>query len=1411
LSIQLFLFLTKISFFMYFKHTALRSVFTLLFISLFSSFSLFSQIYSTNFDTNAQGWTFSPPQYGLAWQWLNNAGVNSLGGIRTKETPVTATFFAASPAIQLNSGVTYTIRFKSKAASINTRSITIASNTTAARTGSTAIFTTPAIPTNFNEYATTFTANGTLPTCFIIYGNKLNNSGTYVFLHLDDFIVEASTQNQAPTISLNVANLSVSRGSNITLQANAQDADGAVTLVEFFKDGQKIGEDNTSPYEFITNANALGNFNFSAKATDNLSLSTQSNTVGVQVFNTNPTVTLALGNPAVTTFSQGDYITLKSIATDVDGSIAKVSFYKGTALISEDNTAPYEILWTNASVGTQNITAIATDNDNATGSSSTLTVTVNAVSNNSTGPNNIATWNFNTGTQGWILPTTYTHAFQWYNNQGADGLGGLRMKLPTNTQYVASPQFNLVAGTTYTASFLSKLAQSAGTRIIRVAYNSTPNRVGATDIASITLPSDSYTNPPFVRYNPTFTVPTSGNYHLIFYVEDAGYLYVYLDDIILEKTIPPTISFITPTATSSFLEGQTVNITTNSVDLDGSIAKVELFANGTLIKTITAAPYDFAWVNMLPNAYTLTAKITDNRGNFSFAPPVNIQVNLPDGTLQDYVDFSFNQAFEYWWRWSGDWRWKSTDGYQNLGYLFGFTVKENNFFASHGMQLQAGVTYKFQCRLDANNTNKPVKFSVNNAPTLGGQLITSITPLISDDFLQLREIEFTVPTNGLYYLIVSHPWVSGSYQQLKIDQLRIIGEMNKAPVAKIILPSATSVNVAENANLKMRTEATDFDGSIAKVEYYANGSKIGEATTAPYEFVWNNLATGNYKIVCKAFDLEGLADTSKTLYVNVLQNKYSISTLLGGTGTNDEVRASVIQSDGTIVLAANVSDATLTGVTPAFLNNATVTTSGTIIRLNAKGTTVLSVTKLANKITDMSTDSLNNLFVAAGAEGVFKLNATANQVIWQKTLPKYAHRIDAGKSGKSIVMTATETDTEDETLTGAAIYVYDVDGTQLTQLGAPSQYTTDVAIDEVSGTAICIGFKNFNTPGVVGGQSLPVYVPVARGFSFAGVQKYFCYDWSSDVTSDRWLNRSTNNMADVRAVRCAMGKDGKLYIMHEVYGGNHCLRYSPFDIMQTVPIVAGDMFFNFANTGTRVKVFVGRHEPGTGAYILGQQFTARINAPLNIDNTVFVRYGEVAADALGRVFITGQSAAGIPLTVDHQPGEYTGGAFLLILSPNLATRESCVRLTNGKGRALAVASAEHYVFGGSTFNPLYAVNPFQGSMSTPTDGWFAVYNASTAPRPQAEGRDFVTLEDTDISMEIFPNPSESGQINVSLQGLEDKNYQLQVVNMSGQIVYATKGQGDTELQLTDWKANAGSYVLRLTTNEGVVSRKVVIF
>jgi hypothetical protein len=55
----------------------------------------------------------------------------------------------------------------------------------------------------------------------------------------------------------------------------------------------------------------------------------------------------------------------------------------------------------------------------------------------------------------------------------------------------------------------------------------------------------------------------------------------------------------------------------------------------------------------------------------------------------------------------------------------------------------------------------------------------------------------------------------------------------------------------------LRASAADPDGSISKVEWYANGALVGQATSAPYMSAWREVPAGTYELTAKAYDNDG--------------------------------------------------------------------------------------------------------------------------------------------------------------------------------------------------------------------------------------------------------------------------------------------------------------------------------------------------------------------------------------------------------------------------------------------------------------------------------------------------------------------------------------------------------------------------
>lgn len=505
-----------------------------------------------------------------------------------------------------------------------------------------------------------------------------------------------------------------------------------------------------------------------------------------------------------------------------------------------------------------------------------------------------------------------------------------------------------------------------------------------------------------------------------------------------------------------------------------------------------------------------------------------------------------------------------------------------------------------------------------------------------------------------------------------------------------------------------------------------------------------------------------LLESRRLLAVSSAVWNVSSASFLGGSANDDAVRGAVIQPDGTIVLAANISTANPGGLTPTLLNGATTTSSGAIVRLSPDGTNVLSVTRLADKVLDLSSDSSGNLFVAMWTQGFAKLDPTASSLEFVKTAGDLGfanvQRLDAGTTGYVAVLGGGSLDSS--TSLGENIQLYDPAGS-LVFTSNDGKWKNDITVDETSQTVIYTGFRN----AVDGASNLPVQISYFRGRAFDGTVKYTGYDWSTDPASPNYINLPTNNMADTRGYRCDIGDDGLLYVGFESAGGNFIFRYDPFDIMQGAPLAAGDSFQSAFNITSQHITFVGRYDPGTGAILKGQELVGRRSD--GSANSVRLEGGNLTADADGRVYVTGQSSWGIPIPSHpnyvHNPlrpgfnpgvnNNYLGGAHLWVLEPDLTNRSYVTRLTGGAARAIDVRSlgtSQQVVFGGSTSDELFQVQPIQLLSGGGQDGFFGVI-ADTAATPgnlaPVARFNYETIELTEDSFTVRFDASNSSDAN----------------------------------------------------------------
>jgi DNA-binding beta-propeller fold protein YncE len=87
----------------------------------------------------------------------------------------------------------------------------------------------------------------------------------------------------------------------------------------------------------------------------------------------------------------------------------------------------------------------------------------------------------------------------------------------------------------------------------------------------------------------------------------------------------PVVQWINLRDDSIFAPGATINMLFSAYDSDGTITKVEVYANNTLLGTLVDN-YLFSWENVQPGEYTIYAKAYDNGGAVGYSETKKIKV-----------------------------------------------------------------------------------------------------------------------------------------------------------------------------------------------------------------------------------------------------------------------------------------------------------------------------------------------------------------------------------------------------------------------------------------------------------------------------------------------------------------------------------------------------------------------------------------------------------------------------------------------------------------------------------------------------------------------------------------------------------------------------------------------------------------
>lgn len=131
--------------------------------------------------------------------------------------------------------------------------------------------------------------------------------------------------------------------------------------------------------------------------------------------------TVAITSPSTNTkYKVGDNVTITATAADAGGSIANVKFYDGTTLLSTDVSSPYSFVLANLAAGKHTLTAVATDNEGKTTTSTPVVISAQGAYNNKPHaiPGTIQMEEYDLGGNGFV-----------YNDASPENTGGATFRM----------------------------------------------------------------------------------------------------------------------------------------------------------------------------------------------------------------------------------------------------------------------------------------------------------------------------------------------------------------------------------------------------------------------------------------------------------------------------------------------------------------------------------------------------------------------------------------------------------------------------------------------------------------------------------------------------------------------------------------------------------------------------------------------------------------------------------------------------------------------------------------------------------------------------------------------------------------------------------------------------------------------
>ncbi|HWA86599.1 MAG TPA: Ig-like domain-containing protein [Opitutus sp.] len=390
-----------------------------------------------------------------------------------------------------------------------------------------------------------------------------------------------------------------------------------------------------------------------------------------------------------------------------------------------------------------------------------------------------------------------------------------------------------------------------------------------------------------------------GDYQLIALAYDDKSNVVASTAITAKIRAQPTVTILAPVTGATVGVGVPVTLTAAASDsnvIGGGIANVQFYVNGDFVGSGTASggnQYSIVWAPTTAGSASITALASNNVGLTAQSAAVTLTVSKGGG-----------------------------GGPTNVNPSVSLVSPAGAFSTTAGLPvtLIASAT-------DSDGTIAQVRFLANGI-VIGAPITTA--PYTTT----------WTPTTGGTYSIVAEATDNAGGTTTSTPEPVIVAP-NILPTVAITSP-ANGATVRVNSNIVVKATATDVDGTIATVQFYANGVSLGEPLTAyPYQVQWKPTSEGLYRLSAVTTDSEGATTISSTVLVTVSANAGDAISTGTYLGTGESGNFAIVAATGR--LATFIAYSTTPGVKKTyFYPDVSVDVSGGFSKVDDSGATLVS-------------------------------------------------------------------------------------------------------------------------------------------------------------------------------------------------------------------------------------------------------------------------------------------------------------------------------------------------------------------------------------------------------------------------------------------------------------------------------------